>query len=131
MHAVKIDYLCWSATVRKHRARFESCVNLFADHQAGFRFGIHLASGNAPKTNIDYVIAFNGQQASVETATGFETSSPKRRQSGHNVEACLDCTLVGILVGPRITEIGGHAIADEKANLPFVALNQLCAYFLK
>jgi hypothetical protein len=42
-------------------SRFESCVNLFADRQAGFRFGIHLAGGNAPKTNIDYVIAFNGQ----------------------------------------------------------------------
>jgi hypothetical protein len=52
---------CWFAAVRKHRARFESCVNLFPDHQAGFRFGIHLAGGNAPKTNIDYVIAFNGQ----------------------------------------------------------------------
>ena len=29
-----------------------------------------------------------------------------------------DCTLGGILVGPWITEIGGHAIADEKADLP-------------
>jgi hypothetical protein len=73
----------------------------------------------------------DNHRASVGTATGFETSSPKRRQSGHNVEARLDCTLVGILVGPRITEIGGHAIADEKADLPFMALNQLCAYFLK
>ena len=55
----------------------------------------------------------------------------KRRQSGHNVEARPDCTLGGILVGPRITEISGHAIADEKADLRFMALNQLCAYCLK
>jgi len=61
VHAVKIDYLCWFAAVRKHRARFESGVNLFPDHQAGFRLDIHLAGGNAPKTNIDDVIAFNGQ----------------------------------------------------------------------
>jgi hypothetical protein len=43
----------------------------------------------------------------------------------------LYCTLGGILVGPWITEIGGRAIADEKADLPFMALNYLCAYFLK
>jgi hypothetical protein len=74
----------------------------------------------------------DNHRASVETATLFETISPKRRQSGHNVEAPrLDCTLGGILMGPWITEIGGHAIADEKADLPFMALNHLCAYFLK
>jgi hypothetical protein len=31
----------------------------------------------------------------------------------------------------NITEIGGHAIADEKADLPFMALNDLHAYLLK
>ena len=43
----------------------------------------------------------------------------------------LDCNLGGILVDPWITEIGGRAIADEKADLRFMALNHLCAYFLK
>jgi hypothetical protein len=70
-------------------------------------------------------------RASVDTAAGFETGCPKVRQSGHDVEAGLDCTLSGVLMGPRIAEIGGHAIADEKADLPFMALNHLCAYLLK
>src|SRR6266849_2055606 len=70
-------------------------------------------------------------RASVDTAAGFEAGCPKLRQSGHDVEARLDCTLSGILVGPRIAEIRGHAIADEKADLPFMALNHLCAHLLK
>src|SRR5216683_4318125 len=73
----------------------------------------------------------DNNRASVDTAAGFETICPKLRQSGHDVEARLDCALSGILVGRRITEIGGHAIADEKTDLPFMALNHLCAYLLK
>jgi hypothetical protein len=67
----------------------------------------------------------------VDTAAGFETFSPKLGQSGHDVEARLDCALSGILVGPGIAEIGGHAIADEEADLPFITLNHLCADLLK
>src|ERR1700747_937062 len=67
-------------------------------------------------------------RASVDTAAGFETGCPKLRQSGHDVEAGLDCTLSGVLMGPRITEIGGHSVADEKADLPFMTLNHLCAH---
>jgi hypothetical protein len=38
-------------------------------------------------------------RASVDTAAGFETGCPKLCQSGHDVEAGLDCTLSGVLVG--------------------------------
>jgi hypothetical protein len=70
-------------------------------------------------------------RTSVAPAVGFEAIRPKRRQSGHDVEARLDCTLSGILVVSRISEIGGHAIADEKTDLPFMPLNNLCAHLLE
>jgi hypothetical protein len=73
----------------------------------------------------------DNNRASVDTAAGFEAICPKLRQSSHDVEARLDCTLSGILVGPRITEISSHAIADEKADLPFMPLNHVCAHLLK
>ena len=73
----------------------------------------------------------DNNRASVDTAAGFETISSKLRQSGHDVEARLDCALSGILVGSRIAEIGSHAIADEKTDLPFVVLNYVCAHLLK
>ena len=60
----------------------------------------------------------HNNSARVDTTAGFKASCPKVRQSGQDVEARLHCTLSGILVGPRIVEIGGHAIADEEADPP-------------